>query len=296
MVFICTGALVVFILLFLPVYESIGMLKNFNYVYWHGTILPLACIALCISCFFLWIGLASCVIGGDRSELVNKHDISLTAATMVTIIGVVLLFVSMTGTTQSLDVRLALSGSCDSNVQSRAVRAWYQSALTLRKTPACADKYTIEDCAGFGALSMNRAEYPYYKKLENTFQCSGFCSEEPVADKAGLLSIANVSSADQIGVQQRKQLSLVPSFLSKHVRIFTNASSRAENLPPTLFSNLNFSKVSCQGAAAQNLYFAVVSNMNQMWWIGICLIASAVLIGFADQFSMLKQRPAVRYQ
>jgi len=287
------GTFILLTLVAFPIYDSYRLMQNFNYEYWIGDFVPWACIALCIFVVILFPALCYCVFAGERLERMNKHDLAMTSATMATTLGLAFLLVSWLGSEWTFSAQLSISSTCQTSMMTRPARLWYASAQALRQSPECAGLRTIEDCPGFTELAKMQDEYLFFKSLEHRFMCTGFCES---AASSSLLAVESASSAGMAASQKRKRSTLKASFLGRNAKESksksavthkTNATQPASL--PTLFTDLNYSKVSCQGSSARNLGFATIALTDNLWYQGIVLVASSILIGFTDSLSMLSQ-------
>lgn len=289
------GTFILLALITFPIYDCYRLMQNFNYNYWVGDFVPWSCIALCIVVFLLFPALCYCVLSGEKLDRVNKHDLAMTSATMATTLGLVLLFVSWLGSDWLFSAQLSLSSTCQTSMLTRPARLWYESAQALRKSPGCAGLRTIEDCAGFSELARMQDEYLYFKAMEDKFMCTGFCEPDPV-ETSSLLAVKNSSSPGMASSQKRKRPTSQASFLGLHAQEANAKKLTSKNamvhqinpsFPPTLFTDLNFNKVTCQGAAARGLLFTGMAVTDNLWWQGVVLIGSSILIGFTDSLTML---------
>lgn len=318
----CGGAFLLSIIISLPLYDAYKLTHHFNYVYWNGKEVLYATIIAVTLIPFLWVMLCRCVFQGPRLHLWKTSDVSLMAASGACMVGVVLLMIASLASHSSYSSQMALSQTCEVTIHTRGARTWYTEALTMRRTAECASVISIEDCSGFENLAARVDEWMYFKTLEQTFACTGFC-HEPLArldevgsgdkkedkkddkkeeskddekDKKFLLQVEEVDSSGRSVPQGRKRPhNFMASLLSRDAKASmprTNVIQEPNvTYPPTLFSNLNFEKISCQRAAAVNLENVGHTLTDQLWWQGIALIGLAILIGFADALQSLKLQP-----
>merc|ERR1740121_2276241 len=155
------------------------------------------------------------------------------------------------------------------------------SLLGLRKDAACGGEDSVETCKGYEA---HERYTPYLKGMEENFRCSGFCYESPSVAGQNTSLLAKVKRQQLV---QRQQVHAQPT-QAANASVARPALVAAEKqpprkggikkYPPTLFSNANF-LASCDGAAARNLINFARDTGYQMWYMGVVLIALAMVIG-----------------
>jgi len=160
-------------------------------------------------------------------------------------------------------------------------------------------------CGAAGDLAAAAAAVPVVGNASAS-AAAGNASGTPAAGNASAPPAAgNTSSAgnatsllqlDRELIEGRKRSSLVSAFLGREMemeqvpRRSPSMFTAGKTFPPTLFSDANFDKVSCNGAAAQDLLLVSMHITHELWWQGIVLVASSVVIGFTDWISLLKYK------
>lgn len=310
----CGGAFLLTIIIGLPIFDAYKLTQNFNYVYWNGKEVLYVCMVVLALIPFLYVALCRCVFHGPRMHLWKTSDVGLLGAAGACVVGVAFLMIASLSSHSSYSSQMALMHTCEVTSHTRAARIWYTQALELRRTPECASVSSIEDCPGFDNLANQVDEWMYFRTLEKTFTCAGFC-HEPLArldeaetkddkkeeskddkkDKKFLLQVEEVDPRGRSVPQGRKRpQKFMASLLSRDSKASMPRNVVQEQnvtYPPTLFSKLNFDKISCQSAAARNLDNVGHTLTDQLWWQGIALIGLALLIGFADALTSLKLQP-----
>jgi len=273
------GLAVLICLVALPVSDAGMLLHDFNYVFWVGQALPATVIislAALIVIYFLW----SVSMGQQGVENMNIHDGVTIVSTFICLLGVVLVLTSLALYWNGYQVTSALMYNCKGSAVSRDVRQSYLGLLALRQSPACATKFSIEECAGY-ANAAPPAFANYFLSLESQYRCSGFCYTNPPAATVAPVSQTNSSVLQVAGKH-------VSGFLGKEQAgvLGKEAAERIHRefaLPPALFSQ-NPYKTSCDGAAARNLTFMALGISHVWWMIGVVLIGLSGVVGFGEWF------------
>jgi len=259
----------------LPVSDAGLLWGDFNYVFWLGQGLPAAVIISLIALligYFLW----SISMGPQGVENMNIHELVTLVSTMVCMVGVILVLSSLALYWNAYQVSSALTYNCKGSAVTRDVRQYYINLLTLRKSPDCAAKFSIEECSGYpnAAPPVYRN---YFSTLEGDYHCSGFCyTTSDVALVQTNSSLLEVADKPVPGFLEKQQTSVLAQDASKRIH-------RELTLPPALFSQ-NPYKTSCDGAASRNLTYLAL-GISQVWWaIGVVLIALSAVVGFGEFF------------
>lgn len=275
------GLAVLTFLVALPVSDAAMLLHDFNYVFWLGQALPTIVIITLVALvlfYFLW----SVIMGPQGAE--NINFVVTLVSTFICLLGLILVLSSLWLYWTGFHVTSALMYNCVGSTVSRDIRQHYIGLLALRQSPACASKFSIEECAGYSAAAPP-AFANYFLSLETDYRCSGFCYT-PSQTNSSLLEMASkdlhiISKSSMSSVGQTS-----PSFLSARQQTDVQGTEaqrmhREQTLPPALFSQ-NAYKTSCDGAAARNLTFLALGFSRAWWMVGVVLIGLSALLSFGD--------------
>jgi len=250
--FVQMGLVLLAMLCFLPVWDSIDMLRNLNYAFWGPPGLPMTVIAVSGLILVFFFCTAEAFFNRWRNELHTAQSLVVISSLFVMLLGVVLVLVSLPLTHRTLALHNAIAYECGVSEHSRPVAVHYADLLRIRLLPECATEASVESCHGF------REEPPitgYLKDMESEFRCSGFCYRAPRT---------NTTSERE-------------NATSKHNQDFI--SGGRIQAPPTLFSLSNF-QASCDGAAGRDLINFSQDTGKEMWYVGVTLISLSVVMNF----------------
>jgi hypothetical protein len=272
--------------------------------------------------FLASVGVDFRVTGGPATSDVRQQlrSLSTLISTFCILLAVILSIASVQMFYQTSSLTTTLFSDCAGGMASTHLTSrYYYQLLTLRQTPECAKKASVEECAGVSAAAP--AEYTsYLKSLEFGLHCTGFCYQnyasskpEPVADQ---LAAEDSQAFCQMSVLVSKSLnakkmssnSTAISLLDKkskdNPKPNSNATSpngtsaggqtsgakKAErSMPPALFSTYA-SKTSCEGALARHLNYKVMGIATTWWWMSIALVSMAIIVSAAEWWHTRKMR------
>mmetsp|Transcript_59322 Transcript_59322/g.117556 ORF Transcript_59322/g.117556 Transcript_59322/m.117556 type:complete len:412 (+) Transcript_59322:79-1314(+) len=287
--FMVTGLVLLAMLCFLPVWDSIEMLNNLNYKFWAPKSVPLMVITVSFLILVFFAFTTEAFFQRWRNEIHTAQSLVVMSSLFIMLFGLVLVFVSLPLTQKAIERHNEIVYECGRSEGTRDLRLHYLSLLDLRKNAACAAEYSVENCRGYEA----KGQYtPYLKGMEETFRCSGFCYSVPSLAGKNTSLLAKVKRQNLQRQQVKIQLiqaapanvthpeKAAPSNVPRPVAVAAEQAPQrgAKTYPPTLFSNANF-QASCDGAAARNLINFARDTGYQMWYMGIVLIALAMVIG-----------------
>mmetsp|Transcript_8728 Transcript_8728/g.24621 ORF Transcript_8728/g.24621 Transcript_8728/m.24621 type:complete len:402 (+) Transcript_8728:75-1280(+) len=265
--FLAMGMILLAMLCFLPIWDSIDMLRNINYAFWGQRGLPVTVIIVSCLIVVFFFFTTEAFFGRWKNELHTTQSLVVMASLFVTLLGLVLVLVSLPLSQKAIETHNDIVYQCGNTQATRRVKDFYTTLLHLRQTPACKNKYTIEECAGY---SEEKPYTAYLKAMENNFRCSGFCYNPP-GSSASTLQVNATDAAGSNATMEAVRFGLTATASSL-------AGGAVSRYPPTLFSNANF-EASCDGAAARNLMNFARDTGYQMWYMGIVLIALSICMG-----------------
>jgi len=274
--FLGVGLIVLVVICALPIWDAAAMLNNVNYAYWGNRALPMVIIAMSAVLIALFFLMTEAFYGRWAQNPQTSQTLVMTASMFVTLVGLMLVLVSLPLAQNAVQTHNDISYNCLANEQSHMIHEEYEKLLSLRKSPACASHYTIEACDGF---VMNSPHATYLKAMENTYRCTGFCHEPTVA---ALTQTSAHTSDEPLNLLRQQRGARKASLLQSGQRLETEEASVAEAatmaFPPALFSTANYTS-SCDGAAARHMINFTRDIAYQMWYMGIILIALSMCMG-----------------
>merc|ERR1719498_1520732 len=135
-------------------------------------------IFLCVSIIFLYAVTIFAFFSCSRPSVQTEQTIMMIANIFITLLGLVLMLVSLPLSRQSIETYNNLMHRCDYSEQTHRMYEYSQVLHNIRAMPDCAKKFSVEECEGY-------KEAPPYttflKTMENDFRCSGFCYKAPAA-------------------------------------------------------------------------------------------------------------------
>lgn len=256
-IIVLAGSFLMVMLSIAPVWNAVSLLQDFNYVYWVGRRTPHVMIILCILVVLLYFITSSVFFNSSSISTHTEHNILMLANIFITLCGLFLMLVSMPLAWQAELTSGNLMYNCAASEQTHRSYEFSQVLHNMRATPACASKFSVEECAGYQAAPPYT---DYLKNMENTFRCAGFCYKAPPAS-APAAAAANASKLS--GIQSDSELSASATY------------------PPTLFSDSNF-QASCDGMASRDMLNMAGDIGHQTFYQGIYLVLIAVATGFLN--------------
>jgi hypothetical protein len=296
-IYLGSGCALLTLLALVPIWNSFILLTDSNYVFWVGRSTPKWIIAICV-CIIMLYALTITLFFRKQSALAQtEQTVMMIGNIFITLFGIFLLMASAPLTHQA-DLSVAnLLHRCETSEQTHRLYQYSQVLQTIRATPACASKGSVEECDGF----EEAAPYTdFLRGMENNFHCAAFCQRMPVAmlgigDASAAAPApslarslpASASSAAAAMVNTRKHMrhrhtdhmtkvSLIADGAhDKDLALMTTASA----YPPTLFSKHNF-QASCEGMAARDMKNFAGDIGLQTFYQGIYLVVIAITTGF----------------
>jgi len=263
-----------------PIWNAMVLMQDSNYVFWAGRSTPQWMIVLCVAIIFLYVAMVSAFFTKAKGAAQSEHTIMMIAFIFTTLFGLFLMMISLPLTHQSELTYTNLLHRCDYSEQTQRLFQYSQVLQNMRADPACATKFSVEECAGY----EEAAPYTnFLKGMENNFRCAGFCYKPPpvaMNPSAGLLSVKqhvrhrhtdHITKISLIaeGAHSEAADSEVAELLGQSTYVY----------PPTLFSTSNF-QASCEGMAARDMKYFAGDIGQQTFFQGIYLILIAIMTGF----------------
>mmetsp|Transcript_52023 Transcript_52023/g.120900 ORF Transcript_52023/g.120900 Transcript_52023/m.120900 type:complete len:377 (+) Transcript_52023:84-1214(+) len=255
--FLAMGLVLLAMLCFLPIWDSIEMLRNLNYAFWGQRGLPVTVIIVSCMLLIFFFFTTEAFFGRWKNELHTTQSLVVMASLFITLLGLMLVLVSLPLSQKAIETHNDIVYQCSNSQATRKLRTYYMGLLQVRRNPDCLKEYSVEECPGYWE---EKPYAGYLKALEGNFRCSGFCYQ-PAATS---MLQANATNSLHRG----------------HGALLVKSRGRDVEMkyPPTLFSQANF-EASCDGAAARNLINFTRDTGYQMWYMGIVLIALSICMG-----------------
>lgn len=281
-VLLCAGLTVLCLLISLPVSDAVSLMADFNYTFWSGQGLPMTVILALCTVLLVYFAVAGSLPIAQDTENYSMHNLATMISTFCTLLGAILVLTSLFLYYREEYVINSLTYNCKGSTATRDVRRYYLGLLSLRTSPTCSQKWSVEECEGF-ADAAPVAYSTYFRNLEMKFHCSGFCEMQ---GNSSMPSLSQLPSGQATS-----------SFLSKESSEFHQLDSnkltqkihRASALPPALFSRGAY-KTSCDGAAARNLSFLAIGISKVWWWMSIVLIGLSALVGLGEWVCLQRRK------
>merc|ERR1719161_743454 len=138
-------------------------------------------IFLCVSIIILYATTISIFFSHARPQVQTEQTIMMIANIFITLLGLVLMLVSLPLSRQSIEIYNDLMHRCDYSERTHRMYEYSQVLHNIRTTPDCASKFSVEECNGYSDAPPYTS---FLKAMETDFRCSGFCYRPPLAAKA----------------------------------------------------------------------------------------------------------------
>merc|ERR1719329_1522107 len=195
LLFSLTGIFLMSLLCVVPLWNAIALMTDANFVFWVGRALPSWMMVLCLFLVVLYVITILTFFSYARPEVQNEATIMMIANVFITLLGLVLMLVSLPLSRSSVETYHNLMHRCDYSEQTHRMYEYSQVLQNIRSSPECMAMYSVEECVGY-------ADAPPYttflKAIETDFRCSGFCYRPP-ANAALLESEPAALSAETSG-------------------------------------------------------------------------------------------------
>jgi len=273
-IFTSAGCFLLTLLAIVPLWNATTLLQNSNYVFWADRSIPYWIIVVCVGIVLLYAASIQLFFRNPHDQKQIEQTIMIVASIFITLFGFFLMVASIPLTQQAELTYTNLVHRCGSSEQTHRLYEYSQVLQNIRATPACAVKYSVEECAGY----QESAPYTnFLRGMENNFRCAGFCYTAPAV---GFKQATLLSSKQSV-----RQQSLATDAAQTEKRSLPSPNM----YPPTLFSDLNF-KSSCDGMAARDMKNFAGDIGNQTFFQGIYLIFVAIVCGFLKILSFCMRK------
>jgi len=334
LIFTTSGIVLLALLCVVPVWNAVALMSDSNFVFWVGRNLPVWMIVFCFFLIVLYIITILTFFTYARLEVQNEQTIMMIANVFITLLGLVLMLVSLPLSRSSAETYHNLMHRCDYSEETHRMYEYSQVLQNIRSSPECMAMYSVEECVGY-------ADAPPYttflKAMETDFRCSGFCYRPPAnaalvetepaapgAETPGDVPVEastppegqapNADTPDSASglLQQRNQrkhrrdrvtpLNLLSTLTERVGGVSTaivgdsetQPAPIASRYPPSLFSDANY-QASCEGMAARDMKNFAGDVGYQTFYQGIYLVVVAVTMGFLKLVGFCVRRSEDRF-
>lgn len=224
-VFIVAGVLLLAMLCVVPVWNAVALASDSNFVFWVGRGIPNFMIFSCIMLLVIYVITMVAYFGLAHEDRQNEQTIMLMANLFVTLLGLMLMLISLPLSQYSMGTAENLMHRCEISEQTHRIYEYSQVLHNIRAQPHCSGLRSVEECAGYQAAPPYT---DFLKNMEAEFRCSGFCYRPLEASSA-------------------------------------TSASEASKYPPTLFSDANFQSTCEGMAARDMTNFAADVAMQTFY-------------------------------
>merc|ERR1719263_2135527 len=168
-IFMAVGCLLLALLSIVPVWNALTLLSDSNYTYWAGHKTPQCMIIACVVIILLYALTIALFFRRAHASVHTEQTIMMIANIFITLFGLFLMMVSLPLTHQTDITYTNLMYRCEYSDQTHRLYEYATVLQNIRKQPACAKKYSVEQCQGY----EDAAPYTYMLKgMENNFRCA----------------------------------------------------------------------------------------------------------------------------
>jgi hypothetical protein len=308
-IFIGTGILLLTMLCVVPIWNAASLLHDDNYVFWSGRAVPLWLITLCIVIIVLYVITILSFFNYSRPSVRTEQTIMMIANIFITLLGLVLMLISLPLSRQSIETYNNLMHRCDYSEQTHRMYEYSQVLHNIRARPDCKGKFSVEECQGYESAPPYTS---FLKAMESDFRCSGFCyktnplagapaganapagskapAPSPPPAKKALMQHSNPATRRLNHHHHEDKITPLEVALNQQG---ISATSLEVQYPPTLFSDANY-KASCEGMAARDMRNFAGDIGFQTFYQGIYLVLIAIATGFLKLIGFCVRRDADR--
>lgn len=260
-VFMSVGVVLLLLLCIVPLWNSMSLMQNANYVFWAGRSVPTWIIIICIIMIFLYVATTAVFFSASHPAVQSEQTVMMIANIFITMFGLILMLIALPLINQSNSTYYNLMYACDYSAETHRLFEYSQVLHNIRAMPDCKTKPSVEDCVGYEPAPPYT---DFLKEMETSFRCSGFCYR---------MSASSVSSSNSTKEEKT-------SLMALGQRIDHTASMESpKGYPPTLFTQANY-QATCEGMAARDMKNFAGDIGTQTFYQGIYLVLIAVTTGF----------------
>jgi len=279
-VFTGVGCILLGMLSIVPIWNSVILLQDSNYVFWAGRTTPTGIIICCVIIVILYAITVSVFFRrSHQSVLATENTIMMIANIFITLFGLFLMIASIPISHQTDLTYTNLMNRCGYSDQTHRLYEYSEVLHNIRADPKCANKFSVEECEGY----EEAAPYTnFLKGMENNFRCAGFCYKPKRA----------AAAASFIDKKQRTRLHtdhMTPVSLIAEDADTSDTIEAAARYPPALFSDSHF-QASCEGMAARDMKNFAGAIGNQTFFQGVAFVFIAVITGFLKLVSFCQPK------
>lgn len=171
------SALVMFVLLVIPGWNAIALLRDPVFMYMVGYQTTGYFLGCCVLLFVISYISVSVFLNRVQPKLQTQRTMLMVSGTFLAALGIMLFLFGRPIERGARDASKQFMQDCKNGLQTQKLYFASVKLQSLRASPTCAKLASIEDCHGFNTPAfeeMNEAKVLQY--METSFQCSGICA------------------------------------------------------------------------------------------------------------------------
>jgi hypothetical protein len=165
------GLLLLLLVLFVPFYNAIALIRDFNYVFWVGIRVPLGMITAYLTIIVMYVATVLIFFRISQPRVQTEQTIFMIATIFMTLIGLTLIGLSMPLSAQANTTFGNLMYRAEYSPQTLRTWEYAQVLQNIRYLPQCAHRYSVEECEGYEEANPYTG---YLKEIEGYYKCTGF--------------------------------------------------------------------------------------------------------------------------
>mmetsp|Transcript_129300 Transcript_129300/g.322314 ORF Transcript_129300/g.322314 Transcript_129300/m.322314 type:complete len:456 (+) Transcript_129300:150-1517(+) len=171
-VLILLGTLILLLIIVAPLWDATRLLDDPSFVFFVGRSLPIWIVVICLAAVSFYVVTMLMYFWRATSDFQHEQALVMINVVVISALGLSFLGLSQPLITESSAISQDLFMSCQQNVYTHEVAAYAASLQSLRQSPACALRPSVEQCAGF---ESRQPMLGFLKSLESRSHCAGFC-------------------------------------------------------------------------------------------------------------------------
>jgi len=170
--FLMLGTLILLLVVFIPIFDAMRLMKDPTFVFFMGRSMPMRIIWTCLGSVVLYMFLIVLFFACAREEAKTDQSILMIFSIVLTALGVGLLSLSVPLTAATLDVHNEIFSNCQFGPRTQRLYEYSTVLQGLRSAEPCASFSSVNMCDGY------QESMPYtgfLSSMEGQYGCSGFC-------------------------------------------------------------------------------------------------------------------------
>lgn len=168
------ATLVMFLLLVIPSWNAIGLLRDPVFTYVVGSQMTGWFLVSCILLFIISYITLQIFLDRIRPEMRTEQTLLMISSMFLSALGIVLVLFGGPISKQALGASSEFMDNCKLGAQTEPLYLAFEELQSLRAIPSCSKLASIEDCTGFSYFPK-KTEVKVLKEMESEYQCSGIC-------------------------------------------------------------------------------------------------------------------------